>query len=122
MGWSLQVQRLTAHTLLSHIEEFPLHMQGGAGSVLPVSVQECEIACEMAQPECTSFSYNPTLTACFLKQGGTRATCNSPATPCYEANQNLQVPAILCTAFVLVLMCSTCNCKPLGAASPCVQL
>ena len=66
-------------------------MQGGAGSVLPVSVQDCEIACEMAQPECTSFSYNPTLTACFLKQGGTRATCNSPNTPCYEANQNLQV-------------------------------
>ena len=63
--------------------------------MLPVSVQQCEIACEMAQPECTSFSYNPTLTACFLKQGGSRATCNSPATPCYEANQNLQVHAFL---------------------------
>lgn len=69
--------------------------------MLPVSVQDCEVACEMVQPECTSFSYNPTLTACFLKQGGTRATCNSPATPCYEANQNLQVPAILCRAPML---------------------
>ena len=70
--------------------------------MLPVSVQDCEVACEMAQPECTSFSYNPTLTACFLKQGGTRATCNSPATPCYEANQNLQVRATLCRAPMLI--------------------
>lgn len=59
--------------------------------MLPVSVQDCEIACEVAQPECTSFSYNSVLTQCFLKQGGGRATCDSPTTPCYEANQNLQV-------------------------------
>ena len=44
-------------------------LQDGAGSVLPVGVQGCEIACEMAQPQCTSFSFNPTLQQCFLKGG-----------------------------------------------------
>ena len=67
-----------------------MHAQGGGGSITPVSVQDCEIACEMAQPECTSFSYNPTVQQCFPKQGGERATCTSQYTPCYEANQNLQ--------------------------------
>ena len=28
---------------------------------------------------------------CFPKQGGERPTCTSQYTPCYEANQNLQV-------------------------------
>lgn len=59
--------------------------------MLPVGVQGCEVACEMAQPQCTSFSFNPTLQQCFLKNGGGRTTCTSQTTPCYEANQNLQV-------------------------------
>jgi hypothetical protein len=64
--------------------------QDGAGTVTPVSLQGCEIGCEMAQPACTSFAYNPTLQQCFLKTGGQPATCTSQPTPCYEANQNLQ--------------------------------
>ncbi len=65
--------------------------QGGAGSVTPVGVADCEIACEMAQPQCSSFSYNGVLQQCFLKSGGGRTTCVSQTVPCYEANQNLQV-------------------------------
>ncbi|CAL5227333.1 g10275 [Coccomyxa viridis] len=90
---------------------------GGAGSVLPVSVQDCEVACEMAQPECTSFSYNPTLTACFLKQGGTRATCSSPNTPCYEANQNLQVQTFSCGSWQTYFRQAS---TPSGPSSPAV--
>lgn len=94
LGW-LPATSGYQHTLLmcsqQIISKHTVRLQGGVGSVLPVSVQDCEVACEMAQPQCTSFSYNPVLTACFLKQGGARATCASPTTPCYEANQNLQV-------------------------------
>ena len=71
-------------------------VQGGAGSIVPVSVQGCQIACEMLQPACTSFSYNPTVQQCFPKQGGQRATCASQYIPCYEANQNLQVRSLGC--------------------------
>ena len=73
--------------------------------MLPVSVQDCEVACEMAQPECTSFSYNPVLTQCFLKQGGGRATCNSLTTPCYEANQNLQVAPVKASPSLKQALC-----------------
>ncbi len=97
------------------------HAQGGAGSVLPVSVQDCEVACEMAQPQCTSFSYNPTLTACFLKQGGTRATCNSPNTPCYEANQNLQVLSSPVHDSQADAQCSSCSLPLPGTSILCMQ-
>lgn len=89
--------------------------------MLPVSVQDCEVACEMAQPECTSFSYNPTLTACFLKQGGTRATCSSPNTPCYEANQNLQVPCSPVHDSRADAQCSKCSRLLPGASVSCMQ-
>lgn len=58
--------------------------QGGMGSLWPVTPQDCQVACEMAQPACTSFSYNAVLAACFLKRGGGRMTCVSPTTPCTE--------------------------------------
>ena len=59
-------------------------LQGGLGSLRPVSVQDCQVACEMAQPACTSFAYNAVMAACFLKRGGGRATCISPTSICNE--------------------------------------
>ena len=59
-------------------------VQGGMGSLRPASPQDCQVACEMAQPACTSFSYNAVLAACFLKRGGGRVTCVSPTTACTE--------------------------------------
>lgn len=59
-------------------------MQGGLGSLRPVSVQDCQVACEMAQPACASFAYNELMAACFLKRGGGRATCISPTSVCTE--------------------------------------
>ena len=70
---------------------------------MAVTLQGCQIACEMAQPACTSFSYNPTVQQCFPKQGGERPTCTSQYTPCYEANQNLQVWAEFPACFATTL-------------------
>lgn len=49
--------------------------QGGFGSLLPVSVRDCQLACEAAQPACTAFSYNSVLQRCFLKNGAQRNIC-----------------------------------------------
>ena len=59
-------------------------LQGGMGSLRAVSVQDCQVACEMAQLACTSFAYNAVMAACFLKRGGGRATCISPTSICTE--------------------------------------
>lgn len=59
-------------------------LQGGMGSLRPASLRDCQVACEMAQPACTSLSYNAVMAACFLKRGGGRATCISPTTFCTE--------------------------------------
>lgn len=52
----------------------PLLQQKGFGSVVPVSVQDCQIACETAAG-CDSFTYNPVQRQCFLKNGSGRTTC-----------------------------------------------
>ena len=50
-------------------------MQNGFGTLLPVSVQGCQIACSMASAACGAISYNPTLEACYLKAGGSATDC-----------------------------------------------
>jgi PAN domain len=50
-------------------------MQNGFGTLLPVSVQGCQIACSMAGTACEAISYNPTLEACYLKAGGSATDC-----------------------------------------------
>jgi PAN domain len=47
----------------------------GYGSVSPVELEGCQIACNSV-PTCDSFSYNPTEKACFLKQGPSADNCN----------------------------------------------
>jgi PAN domain len=56
-------------------------MQNGFGTLLPVSVQGCQIACSMAGTACEAISYNPTLEACYLKAGGSANDCPVRHTP-----------------------------------------
>lgn len=49
-------------------------MQKGFGSITPVSVLDCQIACESAAG-CDAFSYNSVQRQCFLKNGASRTTC-----------------------------------------------
>jgi len=60
----------------SHMQSRNIWMvlQGGFGSQVAVSVQGCEIACELTVG-CDSFSYNGAQQACFLKNGGSKTTC-----------------------------------------------
>eukprot|EP00884_Botryococcus_braunii_P009399 jgi/Botrbrau1/18460/Bobra.0072s0043.1 len=64
-------------------------LAGGYGSLAPVSVSQCQIACETAQPACTAFSYNSVLQQCFLKSGARRSTCQSQEQTCESSNQDL---------------------------------
>ena len=87
--------QIPCHSMcLALVHEGRLHdncigAQGGLGSLRPVSVQDCQVACEMAQPACTSFAYNEVMAACFLKRGGGRATCISPTSICTEQVQGV---------------------------------
>lgn len=55
--------------------------QNGFGSLLPVSVQGCQIACAMTGAACNAVSYNPTLQACYLKAGTSAANCQARILP-----------------------------------------
>ena len=49
-------------------------LQAGYGSVIPVSILGCQIACESAAG-CDSISYNAVVEECYLKNGASQATC-----------------------------------------------
>ena len=90
--------------------------------MLPVSVQDCEVACEMAQPAVHLVLLQPDA-HCLLPEAGRHPSHLqlSQTTPCYEANQNLQVLSQpLCMTFKLTFSCArSCNSKRcLEPASP----
>ncbi len=69
-------------------------LQGGFGSQVAVTVQGCQIACELTVG-CDSFSYNGAQQACFLKNGASKTTCPvRPPLKCYTL-QRLQVKPML---------------------------